>query len=175
MGWSCINRMPAEGPAAFLNGILTYGANSVVRSVMVGSELYAAVRTGEGEVRGVVVLTEGAFAWKILGEEEGPYYWQCPVEVLGLLSPTQAPCAVKWRARCAEHLGLSQQAIEEAAKMRADLATATTLADLDQLYQAWIGYSVVADDPSATFESVRAILDGYVDEFVDACRQEVLA
>lgn len=67
------------------------------------------------------------------------------------------------------------QAIEEAAKMRADLATATTLADLDQLYQAWIGYSVVADDPSATFESVRAILDGYVDEFVDACRQEVLA
>lgn len=57
------------------------------------------------------------------------------------------------------------QALHEARTMAADLHSAKTLNDLDQLYVAWIGYSIVEDDPECAFEYVNDILQGYLQEF----------
>lgn len=57
------------------------------------------------------------------------------------------------------------QALTEARAMLADIQSAQTLADLDALYVNWIGYSIVVDGSSATFEEVRDILDDYIVEF----------
>ncbi len=55
--------------------------------------------------------------------------------------------------------------IQEAEAMVADLKNVVTLADLDQLYVKWIGYSIVEDDPEASEASVRDLLDAYITEF----------
>lgn len=63
---------------------------------------------------------------------------------------------------------ISTQALTEVRAMAADLHSANTLADLDQLYLNWIGYSIVQDDPEASFENVNDILQGYLREFCES-------
>jgi len=63
----------------------------------------------------------------------------------------------------------SEQAMREARAMAADLLTAETLADLDQLYLNWIGYSTVEDDPSQTFDDVKGVLTDFILEFCYDC------
>lgn len=58
--------------------------------------------------------------------------------------------------------------LNEARRMAAALHAAKSLEDLDRLYVDWIGYSIVADDPEATFENVNDILQGYLREFCDS-------
>lgn len=98
MGWSYIDRMPAD-VQKFLDGVVTSPAK-VVQSAMVGGTYYAAMRSERGNVFGAVVLTEGRFGWKAMSEFEGPYYWDCPAEIIDQLSPTDNPLALKWRAKC---------------------------------------------------------------------------
>jgi hypothetical protein len=59
---------------------------------------------------GVVIMIEpqpqeGRFHIKVMDEREGPLAYDCPKEVLDLLTPTDDPKALAWRARCKERLG----------------------------------------------------------------------
>lgn len=69
--------------------------------------------------------------------------------------------------------------LSKARAMASDLHAAKTLQDLDRLYVEWIGYSIVEDDPEASFENVNDILQGYLHEvcysmgvpYIDAVRE----
>jgi hypothetical protein len=98
MGWSYIDRMPAD-VQKFLDQVVT-GPAKVVQSAMVGDTYYAAMRSKHGNVFGAVVLTEGRFGWKVMDEFFGPFACECPAEILDQLSPTDNPLALKWRAKC---------------------------------------------------------------------------
>lgn len=82
---------------------------SVVKSAMVGSVYYGAIRHGD-DVFGLVVLTStnardyDNFSYKMMDETDGPYYNRCPKSILDLLTPTDSEFANQWRARCRENL-----------------------------------------------------------------------
>ena len=82
---------------------------SVVKSAMVGSVYYGAIRHGDA-VFGLVVLTSTDkrdyfnFSYKMMDETEGPYYNRCPKSILDCLTPTDSEFANQWRARCRENL-----------------------------------------------------------------------
>jgi hypothetical protein len=80
----------------------------IVRKKMVGNTAYIAYRDGS-KVAGIVIV----FHWrkegiegKIMGENMGPYYYECPKEILELLTPTTHPWALKWRAKNWENYGV---------------------------------------------------------------------
>ena len=83
----------------------------VVRSCMVGSTYYAAVKittlsTGESETTAAVALTHTDsrdyfnFGVKTMNESMGPGEDNCPASILSLLSPTTNEYALAWRERC---------------------------------------------------------------------------
>ncbi len=80
----------------------------VVASKSVGGVLYMALRMEPGRrVVGAVALIRrfpaaGEVEVKVMGEEENPFYYDCPSEVLGVLGPSDDARALAWRARCAE-------------------------------------------------------------------------
>lgn len=102
MGWTIFNQMPKAGSmqAAVLESISDFGKREIVASAMVAGNVYAAVRVGD-KVVGVVGVIEG-LGYKLMAEEEGPYYYGAPAEVLAALSPTDDPWCLKWRAKCAD-------------------------------------------------------------------------
>lgn len=106
MGWTVFQAPPKGGmEAAVLASISCFGEREIVASRMVGNEVYAAVRLKDergawGKVVGVVGVIDG-LGYKLMAEEEGPYYYGAPAEVLAALSPTDSPWAQKWRDRCA--------------------------------------------------------------------------
>lgn len=82
--------------------------DDVVKSAMVGSTYYAAIK-GKGNdnsVFAVVVLTHVDnndyynFSYKDIGETSGPSERKCPVSIIKLLSPTDSEWANNWRADC---------------------------------------------------------------------------
>lgn len=96
-----------------------YGC-TVVKSSVVGSVYYAAVRRWKGtptdvvDTRAVVCLTHTCtkdycdFGYKVLGEDMGPNESKCPVTILDLLDPLNDEndkngWARAWRDRCREH------------------------------------------------------------------------
>ena len=99
---------------------LNAGHYQVVRSAMYGSVYYAAVRSlvqrvddhfeplpeEEQTVFGVVFLTKTQmrdydnFSYKSMDETYNPVYYDCPVRILKLLSPTDNPSALEWREKC---------------------------------------------------------------------------
>ena len=95
------------------------GRYEVLKSAMVGSTYYAAVKktifkTGaepeKESVFGVVMLTSVNnkdyynFSYKDMDESAGPGYYDCPKGILDLLTPTEYECAEKWRERCYENI-----------------------------------------------------------------------
>lgn len=83
------------------------GGHRLVKSSMVGATYYAAVKHPRGHVYGLVVLTQvdnriGELFYKDMSEDMLPGYYDCPVSILKLLSPTDNECALEWRAKCAE-------------------------------------------------------------------------
>jgi hypothetical protein len=88
--------------------------SKVLRSELVGDRVYyAAVEqtisdTGAHEVFALICLvaydprdSEGyIFGYKDMTERMGPYESNCPVAILDLLTPTDRPYALQWRARC---------------------------------------------------------------------------
>lgn len=79
---------------------------SVVKSQMIGTVYYAAVKNSKGEVYGLVVLTKTDardyfnFGSKWMDESMGPCYYDCPVSILDALTPTDSEFANEWRRKC---------------------------------------------------------------------------
>lgn len=96
------------------------GTLRVEKSAIVGATYYAAVtRTGKYENGGIVTLspdkqhTFGAvirtsvrsndyynFGYKEMDESMGPYQYDCPKNIIELLSPTNDQCTLDWRNNC---------------------------------------------------------------------------
>ena len=115
----------AECDGYFLEG-LNRGFYDVLKSSMVGSTYYAAVKPlkksggkddngeyiyidipeNEQRVFGVIFLTSTNmkdyynFAYKDMDESVGPYKYDCPKGILDLLSPTDNEYALEWRKQC---------------------------------------------------------------------------
>lgn len=93
----------------------------VLKSAMVGSVYYAAVErynnyTGFRDVGAAVCLTCGRTRWdgtawgyKDMDETMGPYYYDCPVSILNLLSPTDNQTANEWREECRRHAAKARE------------------------------------------------------------------
>ena len=85
--------------------------SDVLRSAMVGSVYYAAIRY-ENKTNGTtctwaaVCLTSVNmrdwynFSYKDMDETMMPYYYDCPKRILDLLSETDNASALEWRERC---------------------------------------------------------------------------
>ena len=119
----------AECDAYFLEG-LNAGYYDVLKSSMVGSTYYAAVRPlkkygGKDEngstiaidipeeeqcVTAVIFLTSTDtkdyynFSYKDMVETMGPYRYDCPKNILDLLTPTDNEYANEWRKLCRDNL-----------------------------------------------------------------------
>lgn len=89
-----------------------YPQREVLKSVMVGSTYYGAVKTtdkdGRSEVWAAVFLTQTNcreymnFGYKDMDETCGPVECQCPKGILKLLTETDSEYAKGWRKRCME-------------------------------------------------------------------------
>ena len=117
MGWLYLRSLGGHpGPRQYLDAQFTHRdfdlASRVLRSALVGVRVYyAAVEevspTGR-EVYGLVCLVrynrrdkEGyIFGYKDMDEAMGPNASDCPEAILDLLTPTNQPNAIAWRARC---------------------------------------------------------------------------
>lgn len=88
-----------------------YGGYDVLKSAMVGTTYYAAIRNPSGDIFAVVALTSTNkkdwynFSCKLMDETEGPYESRCPKSILDLLPPTDNEYANKWRQRCRDNIG----------------------------------------------------------------------
>lgn len=85
----------------------------VLKSTMRGSVYYAAYEytnkiENTKEVIGVVTLTSSDvrndcnFGYKDMSENCGPGYYDCPLSILKLLTPTDNEYALEWRKKCYE-------------------------------------------------------------------------
>lgn len=87
--------------------INTESRYAVVKSAMVGSVYYAAVKTVDSdEVWAAVFLTSvdgNEFFYKDMEETVLPYEHKCPMSILNLLTPTDNQCANTWRKNCIEY------------------------------------------------------------------------
>ena len=81
----------------------------VLKSAMVGSTWYGALRVDNGEsveVTAEVVLTSMTsrdyfnFGYKAMSETVGPGESKCPAGILKMLTPTDSEFAKAWRERC---------------------------------------------------------------------------
>lgn len=115
MGWTSYNKMychtkpngtidrKAECDGLFYND----SRYNVIKSAMVGSVYYAAVRDNKtNDVIGWVVLTKTDktdFYYKEMDETCGPYDCKCPKSILNLLTPTDNEFANEWRERCRKY------------------------------------------------------------------------
>jgi hypothetical protein len=99
MGWTTVNKS-LRTDAEILNFLTQELYQPVVAAKMVRGVMYAAVRDRTESVFAVVILTERkgtALSYKVMGEDECPYYFDCPREVFNALTPTTDAYALKWR------------------------------------------------------------------------------
>lgn len=77
---------------------------TIVKDALVGTTYYAAMKsTDTGEIWALIVLTStenGDFRYKDMSEDMEPYYYDCPVSILNLLSPVANENALEWRRKC---------------------------------------------------------------------------
>jgi hypothetical protein len=121
MGWLYMQSLKGHsGPRQYLDAQFTFerpeATSKVLRSALVGMRVYYAaveqirIASGEREVFALICLVrynprdrEGyIFGYKDLTEQMGPCESECPTSILDLLTPTDAPYARQWRARCLE-------------------------------------------------------------------------
>lgn len=136
----------AECDAYFMEG-LNRGQFEVLKSTMVGSVYYAAVKYLELDlVVGEVMLTQvdGAeFAYKPMDESMIPYYYDCPETILKLLSETTNEYSLQWREKCrqkaAANKTLRQLPIGAAIrfKMNDELKTLVKMPPMYQFKTTW--------------------------------------
>ena len=68
---------------------------------------YHAIKKSDGRVFAIITLTNRKNGWvykKSMGEDEGPYSFDCPAKVFNALTPTTSEFANEWRAKVAERL-----------------------------------------------------------------------
>lgn len=99
---------------ARLNWETSRFTHSVLKSSMVGSTYYAAVKesdkeTGNSFVFAAIVHTSidnrdpyFNFGTKLMSEDMGPFCYDCPASILNLLSETTNKNALDWREKCRE-------------------------------------------------------------------------
>ena len=123
MGWLFMQSLRGHAtPKAYLDAQFTYerpeGRSRVLASRLVSLRTYYAAvehvmaETGAREVWGLVCLVrynprdrEGyVFGYKDMSESMGPLEDGCPAAILDLLTSTDAPHALEWRARCRARL-----------------------------------------------------------------------
>lgn len=77
---------------------------TIVKDRIVNNVYYAAMKsTDSNEIWALVVLTDtdgNEFGYKDMDETVGPAYYDCPIGILKLLSPTDNTYAKKWRKNC---------------------------------------------------------------------------
>lgn len=94
-----------------MSGENEHGKWEILKSSMVGSTYYAAIRRtsypdGESHVFGCVCLTSVDnsdwfnFSYKDMSEDMGPGESKCPVSILKLLDDTDNEYSLAWRKRC---------------------------------------------------------------------------
>lgn len=99
MGWTVFQAPPKVGmEAAVLASISDFGKREIVASNVAGDAVYAAVRVGD-KVVGAVGVIDG-LGYKLMSEDEVPYYYAASDTVLDALTPTSSEWAKTWRARC---------------------------------------------------------------------------
>jgi len=122
MGWLYMQSLDGySGPRQYLDAQFTCQRGDVtmkvLRSALVRMRTYyaaleyARATTGEHSVVGIVCLvrynprdSEGyIFGYKDMEESMGPCEAECPESILDLLTPTDKPYAIEWRARCREN------------------------------------------------------------------------
>lgn len=98
-------------------------SGKVLKSAMVGSTYYAAVKNHKGEVWAAVFLTCGrtrhdgtAWGYKDMEETMGPNEDKCPASILALLSPTENKWANDWRERCRNNIAKAAEARKNGSK-----------------------------------------------------------
>jgi len=117
MGWTVVNDFQVYDVDRFLidelrlnHGKLKVLACKTVKTSPRKGEFYAAVEYADEDRRVVfaaVVLfeyTKEGIAYKDMDENMGPYYYNCPAEVLEQLTPTDNEYANEWRTRCLNRL-----------------------------------------------------------------------
>ena len=102
MGYDVLNKTPLGGAKKYFDAQFSRDGRKVVASGMHGrGEYYAAVSTKCGNhVYAVVVVidrTGGEFAYKIMGENELPYYYNAPQSVVDALTDNTDKTACAWR------------------------------------------------------------------------------
>lgn len=119
MGWTgtflnCVGSSPnSKERKAELDNLANWGdKQEVVKSIMVGTTYYAAVKIKEtNEIYGLIILTQGRqkgdtygcnFYYKDMSESCLPGYYDCPKGILDLLTPTDNEYALEWRKKCRE-------------------------------------------------------------------------
>lgn len=124
-GRYCVDRK-AECDRLFNGDMITWdddhkkiGKYEVLKSAMVGSTYYAAVKRTKfatetepelSSVFAVICLTSTNmkdyynFSYKDMDESCGPYQCDCPKGILDLLTPTENEYALEWRKACYENL-----------------------------------------------------------------------
>lgn len=106
MGAVQYHRPKGQTDREHLQAELCGDALTILDSTTKGLTFYAAVRdNASGEVWGLVVLQQRLrgyynYGRKAMGEDEGPYAYDCPDRILDLLSPTTNEYALAWRAQC---------------------------------------------------------------------------
>lgn len=113
MGWTeTVARHYKNGKVDKNKEILEVFADGyeIIKGSFVGSTWYGAVKHNN-EIFGCVARTsvrkEGYghwFGYKLMDETEGPYYFDCPVSILNLLTPTDNEIANEWRNKCRENI-----------------------------------------------------------------------
>lgn len=107
MGWTGTDfSQYKDRKEAALDGIRD--SFEVLKSVMVGSTCYAALRDRKsGSVFAAVILTclcGYEIRTKTMTEFDGPCQAECPASILKLLSETDQEYALEWRKRCKESI-----------------------------------------------------------------------
>ena len=93
----------------YLDEELTHDNYTVLKSKIVGHVYYAAIlhTVGESSERFAMVVPYeigkhggSNLAFKTMSESSGPYYFDCPMNILSMLSPTKNAECLAWRRRC---------------------------------------------------------------------------
>lgn len=113
MGWTGISEyetITKNGKIdrkATLDFIFNCDGYTVIRSCLKSTTYYAAIKHPKNYIFGLVVLTSivndgkfKEFMYKDMDESMEPYYYDCPISILKLLSNTDNENSLNWRNKC---------------------------------------------------------------------------
>lgn len=137
MGWTGItnNFNTREEIKTFIDSEYTWQTeeyrNEVIKSSLIGNTWYGAIKktnkkTKEIEVwAGICLISikKKEFWYKNMDETVGPYKYECPINILNLLTETKYEFAKQWRQNCLEYHKINKQLktfLNKTVKLKAD-------------------------------------------------------